>query len=70
MNFIKTEIPDVIIIEPNVYIDPRGYFMESFRKDKFVAAEINAEFFTGQPELFQVWCSSRSALPKGSLRSG
>jgi len=44
MNFIKTEIPDVIIIEPNVYIDPRGYFMESFRKDKFVAAEINAEF--------------------------
>jgi len=44
MNFIQTEIPDVIIIEPNVYIDPRGYFLESFRKDKFVAAGINAEF--------------------------
>lgn len=44
MNFIKTEIPDVVIIEPNVFIDQRGYFMESFRKDKFVAAGINAEF--------------------------
>lgn len=44
MNFIQTEIPDVIIIEPNVYLDPRGYFLESFRKDKFVAAGINAEF--------------------------
>ncbi|NPA29090.1 MAG: dTDP-4-dehydrorhamnose 3,5-epimerase, partial [Epsilonproteobacteria bacterium] len=29
-----TDIPDVIIIEPKVFEDPRGYFMESFRKDK------------------------------------
>ena len=35
MNFIKTEIPDVIIIEPQVFGDDRGYFFESFRQDQF-----------------------------------
>lgn len=34
MNFIKTEIPDVFIIEPNVFGDDRGYFVETFRQDK------------------------------------
>ena len=34
MNFIKTEIPDVIIIEPNIYGDKRGYFVETYRQDK------------------------------------
>ncbi len=44
MNFIKSEIPDVIIIEPKVYGDNRGYFVETFRKDKledFLGVEIN-----------------------------
>ncbi len=35
MKFIKTEIPDLIIIEPLILGDERGYFFESFRKDKF-----------------------------------
>lgn len=35
MKFTKTDIPDLIIIEPIVYEDERGYFFESFRKDKF-----------------------------------
>lgn len=35
MKFIKTEIPDVVIIEPLVYGDDRGYFFESFRKEEF-----------------------------------
>ena len=30
MNFIKTEFPGLIIIEPSVYIDSRGYFFESY----------------------------------------
>ena len=37
MNFIRTAIPDVIIIEPKVYGDERGYFVETFRQDKFEA---------------------------------
>jgi len=44
MQFIKTEIEDVIIIEPKVHEDERGYFYESFRQDKldeFLGYKIN-----------------------------
>lgn len=34
MNFIRTEIPDVVIIEPIVHGDTRGYFVETFREDE------------------------------------
>ena len=34
MKFTRTHIPDVIICEPEVFGDDRGYFMETFRKDK------------------------------------
>lgn len=34
MRFTRTEIPDVVIIEPKVHGDSRGYFMETFRLDK------------------------------------
>ena len=37
MKFIRTEIPDVIIIEPDVHGDERGYFIETFRQDKLEA---------------------------------
>ena len=38
MKFIETEIPDVMIIEPEVFADERGYFFETFRKDKLEEA--------------------------------
>lgn len=34
MKFIRTDIPDVIVIEPQVHGDERGYFVETFRQDK------------------------------------
>jgi len=34
MNFIRTKISDVVIIEPKVHGDERGYFVETFRADK------------------------------------
>lgn len=34
MKFKRTIIPDVIIIEPELFGDIRGYFSETFRKDK------------------------------------
>ncbi len=34
MMFTRTAIPDVIIIEPKVHGDDRGYFVETFRGDK------------------------------------
>ncbi|NLK66697.1 MAG: dTDP-4-dehydrorhamnose 3,5-epimerase [Campylobacteraceae bacterium] len=33
MKFTRTEIPDVLVIEPVVHGDSRGYFSETFRKD-------------------------------------
>ena len=35
MKFIKTTLQDLVIIEPRVFKDGRGYFMESFRMDLF-----------------------------------
>ena len=35
MKFIQTEIPDLIIIEPPVFGDERGYFLESFNQKEF-----------------------------------
>ena len=38
MKFIKTDIADVTIIEPEVFTDERGYFVETFREDKLEEA--------------------------------
>ncbi len=37
MQFIRTSIEDVVIIEPQVHGDDRGYFIETFRQDKLEA---------------------------------
>lgn len=44
MVFKKLEIPDVIIIEPTVFEDTRGYFLESYQKEVFRKAGINVDF--------------------------
>ncbi|MBN2782447.1 MAG: dTDP-4-dehydrorhamnose 3,5-epimerase [Campylobacterales bacterium] len=44
MNFTRTSIHDVVIIEPTVHGDSRGYFVETFRQDKleeFLGYKIN-----------------------------
>ncbi len=43
-NFIKTELPGVLVVEPTVFGDARGYFMETYQKDEFAAAGIDREF--------------------------
>ena len=37
MNYIQTEIDGVWLIEPTVFSDERGYFMEAFKKEEFEA---------------------------------
>ncbi len=37
MNYIQTEIDGVWLIEPKVFSDERGYFMEAFKQDEFEA---------------------------------
>jgi dTDP-4-dehydrorhamnose 3,5-epimerase len=56
--FVKTEIPEVVIIEPRVFPDERGFFMETYKRSEFAALGIGEIFV-------QV---NRSKSPKGVLR--
>lgn len=42
--FEKTKLPGVMIIQPKVFDDDRGYFMESFKAPDFAAAGLPTEF--------------------------
>ena len=44
MNVIKTKIEDLVIIEPKIFKDERGYFFESYNKNKFKNIELNYNF--------------------------
>ncbi len=44
MQFLPTDLPGVVVIEPKVFEDDRGFFMESFHRPKFAAAGIDVEF--------------------------
>lgn len=43
-NFIKTEISGLMVIEPVVFEDSRGYFMETFNYDDFSVLDQNINF--------------------------
>ena len=57
MQFTPTSLPGVLVIEPNVFGDARGFFMESFRRELFAEA--------GIPELVQ---DNHSRSVKNTLR--
>lgn len=59
MNIVKTDIPDVLILEPRVFGDDRGFFLESFNQKVFESA-------TGQRRIFVQDNHSRSM--RGVLR--
>ena len=44
MNFIKTAIEGVYIIEPRIFADERGYFFESYSRAAFEAAGLHYDF--------------------------
>jgi dTDP-4-dehydrorhamnose 3,5-epimerase len=43
-SFQPTALPGVVIIEPKVHVDPRGFFMETYKQSEFAAAGITVEF--------------------------
>lgn len=59
MDFIKTEIDGVYIIEPKVFGDHRGFFMESWSKRDFEKAGLSYDF---------VQDNHSSSSTKGTLR--
>jgi dTDP-4-dehydrorhamnose 3,5-epimerase len=44
MKFGRTSIPDVIVLQPEMFGDERGFFMETFRADEFAASGIAGPF--------------------------
>lgn len=44
MNFIKTDIDGVVIIEPRIFTDSRGYFFESYNEAEFIKNGITNRF--------------------------
>jgi dTDP-4-dehydrorhamnose 3,5-epimerase len=44
MNILDTTLPDVLLIEPRVFGDDRGWFFESYNLDTFTALGIDAVF--------------------------
>lgn len=58
MRVTETELPGVLLIEPDVFGDERGFFMETWNRDRYAAS--------GLPETFVQDNLSRSA--KGVLR--
>ncbi|MBN8707425.1 MAG: dTDP-4-dehydrorhamnose 3,5-epimerase [Bacteroidetes bacterium] len=44
MTFKTTSIPGIVIIEPKVFGDSRGFFLESFHKERFAQHGITEDF--------------------------
>ncbi|MBC8113947.1 MAG: dTDP-4-dehydrorhamnose 3,5-epimerase family protein, partial [Candidatus Saccharimonas sp.] len=44
MNLIPTELAGLLIVEPKVFGDARGYFFESYQRERYLAAGIDADF--------------------------
>ena len=56
--FTETKIKDVFVIQPTVYGDNRGYFMETYNEEEFKAAGLNYRFVQ----------DNQSSSKKGVLR--
>ena len=59
MEIIKTKLEGVYILEPNVFGDHRGWFMETYSKDKFKELGISIDFIQDNHSL---------SVEKGTLR--
>ncbi|MCA9474596.1 MAG: dTDP-4-dehydrorhamnose 3,5-epimerase family protein, partial [Nitrospira sp.] len=44
MRFLATALPGVIVIEPDVYRDPRGWFLETYHITKYQDGGIPGNF--------------------------
>ena len=58
MKFLRTELEGLIVVEPDVYRDPRGFFLESYNARKYAEGGIPATFVQ----------DNHSASVRGTLR--
>ena len=57
MDVIAMDIPDVKIVVPDIFRDARGYFVETYNRDRYVKAGIEATFVQDNES-----CSMRGVL--------
>ncbi len=55
MKFQATPIQDVVLIEPRVFGDARGFFLETWQKEKFAAAGIDTTFVQDNQSRSERW---------------
>ena len=55
MKFVPTSIPDAVLIEPRVFSDDRGFFMETWQIEKFAAAGIKVQFVQANHSVSKQW---------------
>lgn len=65
MNFLPTSLPGVVIIEPAVFGDERGWFMESFSQPRFVAGLAGIGLPTPRPFVQDNESFSRAGVLRG-----
>lgn len=44
MQFLTTDLPDVLLIEPDVFWDNRGFFLETYQQARYAAGGISGPF--------------------------
>ena len=44
MNIIQTQLPGLLLIQPKIFGDARGYFFESYREDRYQEMGIACSF--------------------------
>ena len=65
MKLTQTRIPDVVIIEPSVFEDDRGWFMESFNEQRFHAELIKLGLPTPRPFVQDNHSCSKNGVLRG-----
>src|SRR5260221_12600325 len=58
MNVVKTTLPGVLLIEPKVHRDERGFFVETYHEERYLASGIDRRFVQ----------DNQSSSQRGTLR--
>ena len=58
MKVVTTDLPGVLVLEPDVFRDPRGFFVETYHAERYAAAGVGVRFVQ----------DNHSSSEKGTLR--
>ena len=64
MEIRDTGIEGLMVLEPRVFQDPRGYFFESYHRELMKNHGIDLDFYPGQSESLYPWGYTRIAFSK------